>query len=184
MAKRKTQNSVEVGRDVDSSIIQVGNYPSATINNNIDGEGLGQSLGESISERERQVRWEEEIREFQGEDSRQVMETVLVSFISGIGIGASWKFAYPWNVQTIPFFVIGATVLFNVIGVTHFGLRRSMFKIFLLSIAFSLLLRYTPFAQTWMDVNQFVGAIFLAIIGAIIGLFVGVIQIFWHPLED
>ncbi len=175
----KNGNRINIGRDFEGNLIQ--GDGNTIHNNNIDGEELGQSLAEAISEREEQARWD---REFQGEDSRQVMETVLVSFVSGVGIGASWKFAFPWNVQTIPFFVIGATVLFNVIGVTHFGLRRSMFKIFLLSIAFSLLLRYTPFAQTWMDVNQFVGAIFLAIIGAIIGLFVGVVQIFWHPLED
>lgn len=184
MAKRKTQNSVEVGRDVDGSVIQVGDNPTTNIHNNIDGEEVGQSLGETLNEAANRVRWEEWMRESQGDDSRQVMETVWVSFISGVGIGASWKFAFPWNVQTILFFVIGVTLLFYVTGVTHFGLRRSIFKVILISAAFSLLLKYTPFAQTWMDVNQFVGTPFLATIGAIIGLFVGVIQIFWHPLED
>ena len=184
MAKKKTQNSVEVGRDVDSSIIQVGNYPSATINNNIDGEKVGQRIGETINEFAEQARWEEEIREFQGEDSRQVMETVLVSFISGIGIGVCWKFAFPWNGMTVPFFVIGTTILFNVLRITNFGLRRSIFKVILISVAFLLTLKYTPFAQTWMDVNQFVGTIILGTIGAIIGLFVGLIQTIWHPLEN
>ena len=184
MAKRKTQNSVEVGRDVDGSIIQVGDYPSATIHNNIDGEGLGQSLGEAISEREEQARWEREIREFQREDSRQVIETVFVSLVSGLAIGVCWKFAFPWNVATIPFFVIGTTILFNVLRITNFGLRRSMFKVILISTAFFLLLEYTLFIQSWMDINQFVGAAILATLGAIIGLFVGVIQTFWHPLED
>ena len=184
MAKRKTQNSIEVGRDVDGSIIQVGDRPSATIHNNIDGEGLGQSLGEAISERERQARWEEEIREFQREDSRQVMETVLVSFISGVGIGGFWKFAFPWNAETAAFFVIGATFLFNVIRVTHFGLRRSIIKVCLLSAAFGLLLNYSTSAPILMNSNQFAGTLILGIIGAIIGLIVGVIQTVWHPLED
>ena len=184
MAKKKTQNSVEVGRDIDGSIIQVGDYPSATIHNNIDGEGLGQSLGETLNESANRMRWEERMRESQKEDSRQVIETVWVSLVSGLAIGACWKFAFPWNAETVPFFVLVTTVLFNIIRMTHFGLRHSLFKIILLSTAFLLLLKYTAFAQTWMDVNQFVGAIFLATIGAIIGLFVGLIQTFWHPLED
>jgi hypothetical protein len=184
MAKRKSQNSLNVGENVDNSIIQVGDNPTTNIHNNIDSEELGQSLGGVISDSARQARWEEEHLEFYRQDSRQVMETVFVSLVSGFAIGACWRFAFPWNVETAPFFVIATTVLFNITRVTNFGLRRSIFKIILLSIAFSLLLKYTPFAQTWMDVNQFVGAIFLATIGAIIGLFVGIIQTFWHPLED
>jgi hypothetical protein len=184
MAKRKAQNSVEVGRDVDGSIIQAGDYPSATINNNIDGEGLGQSLGKAISDREEQARWEEWIRESQREDSRQVMETVFVALVSGLGIGACWKFAFPWNVETFPVFVIGTTILFNVVRITNFGFRRSMIKVILISTAFLLLLKYTQFIQSWMDINQFVGTAILATLGAMIGLFVGFVQLFWHPLED
>ncbi len=180
MAKNGKQ--INIGRDFEGNLIQ--GDGNIIYNNNIDGEELGQSLGESISEREMQARWEEEIREFQGEDSRQVMETVWVSLVSGFAIGACWKFAFPWNVETAPFFVIVTTVFFNITRVTHFGLRRSMFKIVLLSAAFSSLLKYTPFAQIWMDVYQIVGAIFLATIGAFIGLIVGVVQTFLRPLED
>ena len=180
MAKNGKQ--INIGREFEGNLIQ--GDGNTIHNNNIDSKELGQSLGESISERERQARWEEEIREFQGEDSRQVMETAFVSFISGVGIGASWKFAFPWNLMTVPFFVIGITILFNVLRITNFGLRRSIFKVILISVIFLLMLKYTPFAQTWMDVNQFVGTLILATIGAIIGLFVGLIQTFWHPLED
>lgn len=184
MAKRKPQNNLNIGGDVDGSIIQVGDNSTTNIHNNIDGEELGQSLGESLSETAREKQWREEIHEFQREDSRQVMETIFVSFISGITIGASWKLAFPWNAETTPFFVIGTIVLFNVLKITNFGLRRSIFKVIFVSTAFLLLLRYTSFIQTWMEINQFVGVVVLATIGAFIGLLVGLIQIFWRPLED
>jgi FtsH-binding integral membrane protein len=184
MAKRKTQNSLTVGENVDNSIIQVGDNPTTNIHNNIDGEKVGQSLGETLNESANQARWEKWIHESQREDSRQVMETVFVSLVSGLAIGLCWKLAFPWNVETIPFFVIGAIILFNILRITNFGLRRSIFKVILLTIAFSLLLEYTSFTQTWMEINQFVGAAILATLGAVIGLFVGVIQLFWRPLED
>lgn len=184
MAKRKPQNNLNLGRDVDNSIIQVGDNLTTNIHNNIDSEELGFSIGEVISEVERAERFWERHRETDRQDSRQIMETVFTSFISGLVIGACWKFAYPWNLETILFFVIGTVVLFNVLRVTNFGLRRSIFKIVLVSAGFLLLLRYTSFIQTWMEVNQFVGTGFLATIGAGIGLAVGLVQLFWHPMED
>lgn len=184
MAKRKPQNNLNIGRDVDGSIIQVGDNSTTNIHNNIDGEELGQSLGASLSETAREKQWREEIHEFQREDSRQVMETVLVSLVSGLAVGACWKLAFPFNWVTVLFFAIGTIVLFNVLRITNFGLRRSIIKGFLISAIFSLLLRYTSFIQTWMEINQFVGVAILSIIGAGIGLVVGIIQLFWHPLED
>lgn len=187
MAKKRDDNkTVHVGGNITGdSILGDGNViHKPTINNNIDGEELGQSLAEAISEREKQARWEKEIHEFQGEDSRQVMETVLVSFISGVGIGGCWQYAFPWNAETALFFVIGTILLFNVLRITHFGLRRSIFKVVIISTAFLLLLKYALFIQAWMDINQFVGSAILAILGALIGLLAGFIQTFWHPLED
>lgn len=183
MGKRK-QNSLNVGEDINNSIVQVGDNPTTNIHANIDNEELGQSLGETLSGAAWRERFWEMRRESDREDSRQVMETVLVSLVSGLAIGASWQYAFPWNLETVPFFVIGIIFLFNVLNLTHFGLRHSIFKVVLLVPAFLLLLRYTSLLQTWMGINQFVGALILATIGAIIGLFVGVIQTFWHPLED
>lgn len=184
MAKRKIQNSLNVGENVDHSIIQVGDNPTTTIHANVDNEELGQSIGETLSESARRERFWELRRESDREDSRQVMETVFVSLVSGLAIGACWKLAFPWNAATVSFFVIGIIVLFNVIRITNFGLRRSFFKIIFVSAAFSALLSYTIFIQTWMEINQFVGTLILATIGAFIGLLVGLFQTFWHPLED
>jgi F0F1-type ATP synthase assembly protein I len=187
MKKKRAENkTVSVGGNLTGNAVS-GNrnrVSNTTINNQIDSEELGYSLGETLNKSANQARREEWIRESQSEDSRQVMETVLVSLISGLAIGLCWKFAFPWNVETVPFFVIGTTILFNVLRITNFGLRRSMFKVILIGTAFLLLLRYTLFIQAWMDINQFAGTTILATLGAIIGLFVGFIQTFWHPLED
>jgi hypothetical protein len=187
MAKKRIDSkTLEVGGNLTGdAILGDGNIiHKPTIHNNIDSEEVGKSLGETLNESANRVKWEKWMRASQEDDSRQVMETVFVALVSGLTIGLCWKFAFPWNVETVPFFVVVTTVIFNITRVTHFGLRRSMFKVVLLSVAISLLLKYTPFAQTWMDVNQFVGAAILATLGAIIGLFVGLIQTFWHPLED
>ena len=178
----KNGNQVNIGRDFEGNLIQ--GDGNTIVNNDIDSEELGQSLGEVLSDSARDKQWQEDFRESQKEDSRQVIETVFISLVSGLAIGACWKFAFPWNAETVPFFVILTAVLFNVIRITHFGLRRLIFKVLLLSTVFSLLLIYTSFIQAWMEIIQFVGTIILATIGAFIGLFVGVIQIFWHPLED
>lgn len=176
----KGTQQADVGNDFEGNLIQ-GDYNNSTfIKNEIDGEELGQSLGEALSKSAQWEWW----READREDSRQVMETIFVSIVSGLAIGASWKFVFPWNLATIPFFVIGTIVLFNVLKVTNFGLRRSIFKVIFVSTAFSLFLQYTLLAQTWMEINQFVGSTMLATLGAIIGLFVGLIQTFWRPLED
>ncbi|MCL4275557.1 MAG: hypothetical protein KJZ77_16920 [Anaerolineales bacterium] len=180
MAKSRSQ--VNVGRDFEGNLIQ--GDGNTIVNNDIDSEEFGQSLGEAISESSRREQFWELRRESEREDSRQVMETVLVSFISGLAIGACWKLAFPFNWVTVPFSAIGTIVLFNVLRITNFGLRRSIIKGFLISAIFSLLLRYTSFIQTWMEINQFVGVAILSIIGAGIGLVVGIIQLFWHPLED
>lgn len=183
MAKRKNKTILSIGKNVENSTIQIGDT-TTNIHNNIDGEELGQSLGESLSETARSERFWEMHRESLREDSRQVMETIFVSLVSGFAIGACWKFSSPWNIETVPFFVIGTTVLFNVLRVTNFGLRRSIFKVILISTALFLLLKHVLFIQAWMEINQFVGAAILAVIGAGIGLVIGLLQTFWKPLED
>lgn len=180
MAKNGSQ--INVGRDFQGNSIQ--GDGNTIVHNEIDSEEFGQSLGEALSESERDRQWQERFYESEREDSRQIMETVFVSLVSVIAIGACWKFAFPWNAETVPFFVIATIVLFNVLKITHFGLRRSIFKVLLLSAVFSLILKYTSLPQTWIEINQFAGTLILATLGAIIGLFVGIIQTFWHPWED
>jgi hypothetical protein len=186
MAKKSIdKKSIHIsGNLTGDSIMGDGNViHKPTINNNIDSDGLGQSISDALSDREDQAKWDEFHRGAGRQESREVMETIFVSIVSGIAMGSCWNFVFPWNAETVPFFVTATTVFLNIIRVTNFGLRRSLFKIILLSSAFFLLLKYVPFTQTWMDVNQFVGSTILATIGAIIGLFVGVIQTFWHPFE-
>lgn len=180
----KGTQQVDVGNDFEGNLIQ-GNYNNSTfIKNEIDGEEFGKSLGEALANSSHRDRWEEHHHATVGEDSRQIMETVFVSLVIGLVIGACWHIAFPWNVETVPFFVTGTIVLFNVLRITHFGLRRSFFKVGLVTIAFSFILGKTAFIPSLMGTSQFAGSAVLSTLGAIIGLLVGFIQFFWHPLED
>jgi len=175
-------NQINVGRDVAGNLIQ--GDGNTIINNDLDSEELGQSLGDAIFDNERRTRWEKLRFESEREESRQVMETAFVSLVSGLAIGIFWHSAFPWNVETVPFFLLIPIVLFNILRITNFGLRHSIIKVFLLSIAFTLLLQKTTLIQTLIDASQFAGTTFLSTIGAVIGLVVGVIQVFWRPLGD
>lgn len=183
MAKRKIQNSVEVERDVDGSIIQVGDYPSATINNNIDSEGLGQSLGEALSDSDRRARWEEYHRESYKRESREILEPMFLSGISGLLLGAIWSFVTPWETIVIFPITLLLALTFSVFHITQLGVRQNLTLSMFVSILFSLLLNFTT-AENWMSINTFVGTLFLGMAGIFIGLISRIVMLFWKPFGD
>lgn len=188
MAKKKTTNQVQVGRDFEGTIVQGKNNTTTTIiQNEIDSEGINQGLqevSEAIYDNSRQARWERLHFDHENQESREILDTIFVAVASGVAIGLFWKSAFPWNEVTVPFLVIATAILFNVIKLTHFGLRHSFVMISLIIGAYIMLLKYTIGIQSWMSINQFTGTAILSTIGAGFGLVIGIIQLFWKPLGD
>ncbi len=178
----KNRNQINIGKDFEGNLIQ--GDGNTIIKNEIDSEEFGQSLGEILAESARDKQWWEDFHASKREDSQQVMETVFVSMVSGLAIGACWELTFPISVESSLFFVILTIVLFNVTKITNFGLRHTIVKISFLSIAYVLLLKYTAIAQNWMEASILARAISLSTIGSIIGFVIGIIQVLFHPLED
>jgi F0F1-type ATP synthase assembly protein I len=177
MTKSKPTNKISIGGDVAGNLIQ--GDGNTLIHNEIDGEEISRSLervSDVIYETSSRGRLENFWETSQRQESRKVLETIFISFVSGIVMGVFWKFAYPWNVQTVPFFII-LTLLFSlIVGWTHFGVRHSFTLILILGLAYSILIEYSVVLNDWMNLNQFAGTAMLATSGAFIGLLASVIS--------
>jgi len=186
MRKHVDNKEIHVsGNITGDSILGNGNVINKpAINNQIDGGELGHSLGETLSESARQAEFWERRYESDREDSRKILETVYVSVLSGIVIGALWQIAAPWNAITAPFLVILTTLTLIIVRAAHFGVRQTIMTSLLIGTAYSLLITHAKAIPTWMTVNQFVGIAVLGTLGAIIGLVTGFILLFWKPLGD
>jgi hypothetical protein len=186
--KRKHVDNKEIhvgGNLTGDSILGDGNViHKPTVNNNIDGGELGYSLGEALAESAREAEFWERHHESDREETRKILETVYVSVLSGVVIGALWQLAAPWNAITAPFVVILTTLTLTVIRAAHFGVRQTIMTSLLIGTAYSLLITHVEAISTWMTVNQFVGIAVLGALGAVIGLVTGIILLFWKPLGD
>lgn len=186
MAKKRTdKKTLKVGKDLTGdAILGDGNTIHKT---NIDSDGINQGLqeiSEAIYDNSQQAKWEHLYFDHEKQESGHIRDTIFTAIASGVAIGLFWKLAFPWNEVTVPFLVIATTILFSVIKLTHFGLRHSFVMVSLLIGAYTLLLKYTIYVQSWMSINQFTGTAILCTIGAGFGLVIGVIQLFWKPLGD
>jgi hypothetical protein len=187
MKKKRTQNkALSVGGNLTGNAV-LGNrnkVSSTTVNNQIDGEELGHSLGETLSESAREAEFWERRHESEREVSRKILETMYVSVLSGVVIGALWQIATPWNAITAPFLVILTTLTLIIVRAAHFGVRQTIMTSLLIGTAYLLLITHAEAISIWMTVNQFVGIAVLGTLGAIIGLVTGFILLFWKPLGD
>jgi hypothetical protein len=185
MARNKRISNIGIGGDVAGNFIQ--GDGNTVISNELDSEAIHQGLqdvSEAIYETSRRERWKQ-FREKAGrEESREVLETVFISTISGIATGVFWKVVFPWNAETVSFFVILTLLLSFVLNLTHFGLRHTITLVMTLGLVYSFLIRFAVILNDWMDLNQFVGTAILSTLGAMIGLLLGVVLLFWKPLGD
>ncbi len=185
MSEHQSQSSskqVNIGNDFAGNLVQGDN--NAVVNHDYHGEEIGYGLQEvsnAIHENSRRQN-----PSFDGfkEESREIQETVFVAIVSAVVIGLTWNYVYPWTVETTPFFVITTVVLFNILRLTHFGVRHSIRVSIFLSISFILLLKNAVNIPSLMLENHFVGTALLGTASAIIGLVVGVILVFVRPLGD
>jgi hypothetical protein len=178
MENKKITNKIEIGGNFEGNSVQGDNN---TIIKNDFGSDV---ISEAIQENSRRERWERFHTEAEKQTSREIMETIFVAFVSGIAIGAFWHSTSPLNAETSPFFVLGITLLFNILNVTHFGVRRTITMVMFLGAIYIILLNNFTIIQTSMNVNQFAGIAILGMSGAFIGLFVGLVLLFWKPLGD
>ncbi len=178
----QSSKQVNIGSDFSGNLVQGDN--NAIVNHDYHGEDIGDGLQEvsnAIYENTRQQN-----RSFDGfkEESREIQETVFVAIVSVVAIGLTWNYVYPWVVETVPFFVIVTIVLFNILRLTHFGVRHSIRVSTFLSISFVLLLKNAANIPSLMLENHFVGTALLGTVSAIIGLVVGFVLVFFRPLGD
>lgn len=184
--KRTNPKTLTVGNDLTGdAILGDGNTVHKT---SIDSEGIHQGLqdvSKAIYENTRKSRWEQFQEHTSTEsESREIQETISISFFSGISIGAFWNYIYPWNIETVLFFILAVAIFFNTLKLTHLRLRHSLVMVSMLWAMYTLTLKYTALIQNFESANLFVGTAILGTLGAGFGLFTGAIQLFWKPLGD
>lgn len=176
------QKQVHIGSDLSGNLVQGDN--NAIINHDYHGEEIGNGLQE-VSNAIQESTWQRN-RSFDNnrEESREIQETVFVAIVSAVVIGLTWNYVYPWVVETIPFFVIATVIFFNILRLTHFGVRHSIRVSTFLSLIFVLLLKNTANISVLMLENHFVGTALLGTVSAMIGLVIGFVLLFFRPLGD
>ncbi len=177
-----SSKQVNIGTDFSGNLVQGDN--NAIINHDYHGEEIGYGLQE-VSNVIHESAWQRNrSHEYEKEESREIQETVFVAIVSAVTIGLSWNYVHPWIVETVPFFIIATIVLFNILRLTHFGVRHSIRVATFLSIIFILLFKNATNIPLLMLENHFAGAALLGTVSAIIGLVVGFILLFFRPLGD
>ena len=179
---RSSSKQVNIGSDFSGNLVQGDN--NAVINHDYHGEDIGNGLQE-VSNAIHESIWQRNRPIYDNrEESREIQETVFVAIVSAIAIGLTWNYVYPWVVETTPFFVIATIVLFNILRLTHFGVRHSIRVSTFLSTIFGLLLKNASNIPLLMLENHFVGTALLGTMSAFIGLAVGFVLLFFRPLGD
>lgn len=118
--------------------------------------------------------------------SREIMETIFVSGLSGGILGLMWNPDASWlSVAALPvtFFSIITTAIFRI---THFGVRHTIVAGLLLGTALSVWFTYglpnAP-AQSLMSIFPLMSVILNALVAGVVGLIAGIIFLFWRPLD-
>lgn len=183
MGNRKNQNNAYIGRDVNNSVIQVGDHPTTNIHAEIDNTELGQSIGEVLSDTDRRARWEEYHRESYRRNSREILEPMFVSGVCGLSLGAIWKLVTPWETVVVLPVAILIALAFSIFHITQLGVRQNLTLSMLVLLQFMLLLNFTAI-ENWMYINSIVGTLLLGTVGIFIGLTSGIVMLFWKPFGD
>ena len=174
----KKGNQISVGKDFEGNLIQ--GDGNSIVKNDINSEELGQSLGEVLSDLSRSARWEEYHRQSNRRESREILEPMFVSGVSGLSLGTIWNLVTPW--ETIVVFPIALLVglAFSIFHITQLGVRQNLTLSMLVSLLFALLLKFTTI-ENWMPINAFVGTLIFGMTGIFIGLISGIAMLFWKP---
>lgn len=124
--------------------------------------------------------------ETRDETSREIMETVFVSGLSGFILGVMWKpDAYWLPLAALPI-IFFSMIVTSVVRITHFGVRHTIVAGILLGTVLSVWLSYGPQFTAIGDIMQsapLLGIMLNGLVGSAIGLLAGILFLFWRPLD-
>lgn len=182
-----SQTTTHIDGDFEGEIIQ-GN------NNIIDksifkGEEISQSLQDvsnTLNDAMEGPRWEHYSYEAEKSESREILETIFVSAVSGLIIGIVWPSIGPWlSLSAYPIVLLTTTML-SVLRITHFGVRHTFVLSGLAGIAFYIWIEYGvgfTIIESLVSTVPVMGILLNGMIGAFIGLVIGIVLMFWRPLN-
>jgi hypothetical protein len=117
------------------------------------------------------------------EEPNKVLETVFVSLTSALILGYLWNPTDTFALASLPI-TIATMVIASTLRITHFGVVHIISASLMIGIALSIWLNFGAQFTAIEDImasSRIAGTMFHGIVGAGIGLIVGIVLMLWSP---